>query len=221
LGHPPDQDALFQTKAFDCLSLVETTIALAATADLAADLRLLNHIRYQDGKVDFALRNHFVESQWIVNNQKDGWLEDITRSVGSEDAVLVSKQLSPELYRKRKQGGEIELPPERIPKGNFHFWMIPLDKIQAHAAQIPSGTLLFVVRADFVSIPTRISHVGIIVQKKSVTNFRHAKDEGAHAVVDMPLVDVVNRYQHFTRWPVVGFSLYLPTLPQTLQNTAH
>jgi hypothetical protein len=210
-GHPPDADPLFRTDTFDCLSLVETSLALAADPDLDQALQTLQKIRYTDGHVDFAWRKHFPESQWLPQNH--AWLTDITHDIGGELAVRVQKAISPESYATRKQALDLVLPKERVPNGVFRWWVIPLADVEKVMTKIPSGTLLWVVREDFRSTPFRISHVGIVVQHKSGTYLRHAKEGGVHKVVEMPLMDVVRRHQEFTRWPAIGVSLYTAHMP--------
>ena len=211
-GHAPDPDPLFRTDTFDCLSLVETSLALASGPNLDRDLQTLQKIRYTDGVVDFGWRNHFPESQWIPKNA--AWLTDITQEVGGALAVRVQKAISPESYAARKQALDLVIPKERVPNGVFRWWIIPLDHVEEVMAKIPSGTLLWIVREDFHTTPFRISHVGIVVQHKSGTYFRHAKEGGVHKVIEMPLMDVIHRHQEFTRWPAVGVSLYAPHAPQ-------
>ena len=58
----PDVDPLLQTDAFDCTTFVETVLA-------NGDKDKLNQIRYKDGKIDFVNRNHFIESDWLQNNE--------------------------------------------------------------------------------------------------------------------------------------------------------
>lgn len=57
----PDTDPLIRFDAFDCTTLVETVIA-------GGDVQKLNKIRYKDGYINFLARNHFIESDWLVNN---------------------------------------------------------------------------------------------------------------------------------------------------------
>jgi hypothetical protein len=209
-----DADPLFTTKQFDCLSLVEISMALASTPDMEQALRTLKDIRYFNGAIitgpNYVERKHFMESQWIPENTKLGWLRDVTRQVGGELTVTVQKKMNPEIYKKRKKSLELDLPEKRIPNGTFSWPVIPLDKMDEVAARIPNGSLVFVVRADYQTIPFRITHVGIVVQRKTGTYLRHAKDQGAHMVLDMPLSAVVKRHAEFTKWPVTGFSIYVP-----------
>ncbi len=76
LGEGPhgaiDRDPLVRFNRFDCQTFVETVLAQArghSDAEFAAELRAL---RYRDGKVDFAARNHFPDVDWIPNNVARG-----------------------------------------------------------------------------------------------------------------------------------------------------
>ena len=211
-GVAPDLDPLFVTNEFDCLSLVEISMALASEPDVDRALQRLNGIRYFDGHATFGDRKHLMESQWIPDNTRAGWLRDITKEVAGDVAEKVQKTVTPATWAKRKKSEDLAIPSERVPNGTFTWSVVPLDKLNEVAAKIPNGALLFIVRTDYVSIPYRISHVGIVVQKKSGTFLRHAKDQGAHMVLDMPLGDVIKRHQEFVKWPVTGASLYLPQL---------
>ena len=57
----PDQDPLIRFDAFDCATFVETSLA-------NGDFEKLCKIRYKNGKIDFVSRNHFVETDWLKNN---------------------------------------------------------------------------------------------------------------------------------------------------------
>ena len=60
-GALPDDDPLVRFDAFDCTTFVETVLA-------GGDVNKLNKIRYKNGNVDFLNRNHFIESDWLINN---------------------------------------------------------------------------------------------------------------------------------------------------------
>lgn len=61
-GTEPDSDPLIRFDAFDCATFVETSLA-------DGNIDKLNKIRYKDGKIDFLNRNHFTESDWLINNK--------------------------------------------------------------------------------------------------------------------------------------------------------
>lgn len=66
----PDKDPLIRTDAFDCTTFVETVLA-------NEDKNRLNQIRYKNGVIDFTNRNHFIETDWLINNS------DIVKNVSS------------------------------------------------------------------------------------------------------------------------------------------
>lgn len=82
LGEGPnglfDQEPLYRTDAFDCLTYVETVLAIAKSHNLDEFKRNLQQIRYRAGEVDFIHRNHFMTVDWNKNNENQGLVRDIT-----------------------------------------------------------------------------------------------------------------------------------------------
>jgi hypothetical protein len=75
-----DQLPLYRTDAFDCVTFIETVLALTVSTNLAEFKHNINQIRYKNGQVSFLERNHFPDIDWNYNNQEQGLLEDITRT---------------------------------------------------------------------------------------------------------------------------------------------
>ena len=65
-------------KNYDCLSFVETILALSLSRNADEIDLILKGLRY-DGDVDYKNRNHFMISQWIPNAIEKGYLKDITK----------------------------------------------------------------------------------------------------------------------------------------------
>lgn len=82
---PPDTDPLIRTDAFDCTTFVETALA-------DGDVEKLTKIRYKDGKVGFLNRNHFIETDWLINNSDI--VADVTPEYGdvATRTVTIDKQ---------------------------------------------------------------------------------------------------------------------------------
>ena len=84
-GALPDDDPLVRFDAFDCTTFVETVLADVCECQLSK-------IRYKDGVVGFLTRNHFIESDWMINNA------DIVQNVSAKYAptairhVVIDKQ---------------------------------------------------------------------------------------------------------------------------------
>lgn len=81
----PDKDPLIRTDAFDCMSFVETALA-------DEDVEKLNKIRYKDGKIDILNRNHFIEVDWLKNNQDI--VENVSKKYGKTETktVIIDKK---------------------------------------------------------------------------------------------------------------------------------
>lgn len=206
-GDGPDPDPRLRFDAFDCTTFVETTLALALAQDLEEARALLDVIRYQQGTPDFLSRRHFPEAEWLPQLAELGFLEDVTREVGQGEVVVEKKKLNAAVWERRRRPSHLELPEERIPDGVFSLDVWPLDLARRGQAQIPPGTLLNLVRVDFKSVPVRVSHQGIVIEKGGKRYLRHAADRMYHSVVDEPLDRFFARMQKYKRWPVAGVHL--------------
>jgi hypothetical protein len=92
-----DQYPLYRADAFDCLTFVETVLAIALAHDLTSFQKNMKHIRYQDGKVSYITRNHFTDLDWNPNNQRQGFLEDITTRVRDEQQHPIAQMAEAEI----------------------------------------------------------------------------------------------------------------------------
>jgi hypothetical protein len=206
-GAAEDADPRIRYDVFDCTTFVETTFALAFAKDLDEARALLDAIRYRDGEVGFLKRRHFPQAEWIPELAELGFLRDITREVGADDVTDESKLINPAVWDRRKRPSHLELPEERIPNGNFTLPVWDLDAARAGQTRIPPGTLLNLVRVDFKSVPVRVSHQGLVIEKKGKRYLRHAADRMFHSVVDEPLDHFFLRMQKYKKWPVKGVNL--------------
>jgi hypothetical protein len=149
-----------------------------------------------------------MESQWLPNNVRKGFLRDVTRAHGGDDTVQVTKRITPAAW-KSSLGKALELPPDRRVVGEFALNLIPLEKVVDKAAKIPSGTILVVVREDAPHRVTRVTHLGFVVQKDDGrTYLRHAAMSVFQRVVDEELGHFIARNFKYDKWRVTGVSLY-------------
>jgi hypothetical protein len=210
-GAGPDPDPRFRLDAFDCVTLVETAIALGAARSVAEARALLDDVRY-DGPPDFQHRNHYLEAQWLPANARKGWIEDATGRIGGEWAMVGEKRLGPGTWRAAERAGTAVagLEPARRPLGTFPLPLVPIDHVAGLAGRIPEGTILLVVREDRPWRPYRVTHLGIVVAGRGGERMlRHASDApGAMRVRDEPLGRFLARNARLHGWPVVGVSLW-------------
>lgn len=205
-GSGVDPDPTFRTDAVDCLTFVEETMALSLASQDSEVPSLLEHIRYASTPV-YEDRNHLMEAQWLPNNIRKGFLVDVTRRYGGEDTVQVQKVLTARTWTS-KSSQELKLPKARQPVGTYTLNIIPLERLLAHARQVPSGTIMVIVREDLPLKATRITHLGFVVQKGKRTWLRHAARNGYYRVVDEDLETFLTRNSRYTKWKVTGMSLF-------------
>ncbi len=205
-GFGRDPKPRWRLDAFDCQTFVETALALGEAHTVPEARAALDDIRYA-GAPSFAQRNHFMMSQWVPSNQAKGYLGPPGRSElpAELSAELVAeKDITAASWRNRSTV-DIVLPHDRVPLGRFSLPLTSLDALLAHAADIPSGTLLLVVRADRPRFPDRVTHLGFVVQRGGHTFFRHASDV-FERVVDEPIERFVARNRRYA-YQVSGVSL--------------
>ena len=213
-----DPDPLFRMDAVDCLTFVEATLALSLAGSFEGAQPLLTSLRY-DGPADYLHRNHLMEAQWLPSNLRKGFLVDVTHLYGGRDVVAAEKRLTRRTWQSRSSRA-LHLPRSRQPRGTFELPMLPLSRVSAHAARIPSGTILVVLREDLPLKPTRITHLGFVVQKRGRTYLRHAARGAYSRVVDEELDSFLLRHARYAKWKVTGVALYAPREPSSVAMVA-
>ena len=214
-GSGVDPDPTFRLDAVDCLTFVEQALAMSLATAEPEVTGVLERLRYASSPT-YEDRNHLMEAQWLPNNQRKGFLVDVTRRYGGEDTVRVQKTLTSVTWTSRSSLA-LGLPKTRQPRGTYSLDMIPLERVMAHARQVPSGTILVVLREDLPLKATRVTHLGFVVQKGKRTWLRHARRgvDGNGRVVDEDLETFLARNAKYDKWKVSGVSLYEPRRPDS------
>jgi hypothetical protein len=216
-GQGVDPDPTFRLDAVDCLTFVEQSMALGLARSEADVAPLLETLRYASTP-SYEDRNHLMEAQWLPNNIRKGFLVDVTRRIAAEDAVPVTKTLTPLTWQSRSSVA-LGLPRGRQPVGAYPLNMLPLERVMAHARSIPSGTILVVLREDLPLKATRVTHLGFVVQRKKRTYLRHASRGGYNRVVDEDLETFLARNARYAKWRVTGVSLFEVRRPESASTS--
>ncbi len=223
LGEGPggefDRDPLIRFDAFDCTTFVETVMALALDSDLDRATRTLQKIRYKDGQIGYATRNHFIELDWVPNNVRAGYLRDITSDVAGPNAVKVHKMISKRRWYLRKspaslEGGftkeekqhlvsKLQHLGSRFPDERATLTVLPLKALPQALAHIPSGTIANLVHADRRDRGTIVSHQVLLIKKSDGWYLRHA---ASHKAVEDDPIGILGRYRDL-RWQLIGLNL--------------
>jgi len=175
---PFDQSPLYRCDAFDCETYVDTVLALALAPSFQDFQQCINQVRYQGGKVDFLRRNHFTGLDWDTNNQQQGFIKDITKTIKGKQQQSIyvlakawidkpnwykhlSKdrvRLFPEdtalqakqLMALRQLGAKEPVQEEIVPFLPFHALFDEHDKPRKEVfAQIPDAAIVNIVRANW------------------------------------------------------------------------
>lgn len=229
LGEGPkgefDRDPLARYDLFDCTTLVETSLALALQPDLGKAEKLLQKIRYKDGVIDYAHRNHFPSVDWLPNNEKAGFVRDITRELAGDKTRTAEKTISKRAWYAAKTEKDLEnfdgvsaaekaalvekwrRVGEKMPDQQGKVDYVPLEDLPAVLPRVPDGSIASLVRADDPKKVVLISHQAILVHKDGVQYARQAsfgKD-----VRDIPALEYFQGYSTST-WRLLGLHIDVP-----------
>jgi hypothetical protein len=211
-GAGPDANPRFRLDAFDCMTFVETAVALASAATRDEALVALDDVRYS-GLPRLATRNHEVLSQWIPANVGKGWIEEVTSSIAGPLARRAEKVYTPGSWALVRAAGRAVpgLPRARLPLGRFAVDYVATPDVAAIARRVPEGAIAFVVRADAPDRATRITHAGIVVPGPGgAVHVRHAtSSRGSERVIEETIERFLVRQQRaLPRWPMDGLAFF-------------
>jgi N-acetylmuramoyl-L-alanine amidase-like protein len=88
LGHPYQPNPLIGSAdtaevftasldGFDCVTFIETILALARASNVDEFTEWLRKIRYEQGRIQWERRNHYM-TQWIGNNERQGIIRPVS-----------------------------------------------------------------------------------------------------------------------------------------------
>jgi N-acetylmuramoyl-L-alanine amidase-like len=164
LGHPYQTNPLIGSAespevftvsldAFDCVTYIETILALSLASNPDEFEKWLRKIRYQNGRIVWERRNHYMTG-WIRSNQRAGAVRRL------------SLPNIPVRVKERKLNGIPGLPPIRR-----RFTCVPKPAIRRLALHLETGDLIF-----FASTRKHLDvfHCGIIIRDHERLLVRHA-----------------------------------------------
>lgn len=173
-----DQAPRYRTDAFDCETYVTTVIALALASDRQVFKQCLCKIRYENGHVAYTSRNHFTSLDWNQNNQRQGFVKDITvsfKDINNQPVAEIANTLidKPSWYQnlstsnirlypqneeeQLKRLADLKNRGNKLPKVNSQLPYIPLNALfnakgeanQYLFSQIPNAAIIEIVRPNW------------------------------------------------------------------------
>ncbi len=148
-------------EGFDCVTYLETIVALACASSVDHFADLLRRIRYDQGRIEWDRRNHYT-TDWIRNNLREG----ILRRVPMRAVPTVSKIRILNVVR-------------GLPARRTQMKWVPKRAFARLEPHLETGDLIF-----FVSTRKNLDvfHAGIIVRAGQKLLMRHASRSQAGVV---------------------------------------
>jgi D-alanyl-D-alanine carboxypeptidase/D-alanyl-D-alanine-endopeptidase (penicillin-binding protein 4) len=173
----PDPDPRVDFARADCVTYLEQSLAVAL-AGAAGDekfLRALDAVRYRDGHVSFADRNHYMATDWIPAN---AWLvEEVTAEVAPGLTQTVERTIDRAAFL-RDAGAE---PRPGVDDARTHkVEIVPRERLADVADRIRSGDLVFWVgKRDGIFVV----HTGLAVRDEDgALLFRHGSSKAGRTL---------------------------------------
>ncbi|WP_313705744.1 N-acetylmuramoyl-L-alanine amidase-like domain-containing protein [Massilia sp.] len=149
-----DNLPLFSLDHSDCVVFAEHTYAMALSRSWEEFFWMLQRIRYKDGVIGVATRNHYTELDWNVSNR---WLvTDVSAELAGANGPAYDMRVDRARFLKTRHNTVRDIPVETSRQA-----FVPKEQVAAIASQLQEG--------DFVNvISTRdgehwASHVGLVV----------------------------------------------------------
>ena len=143
LGEAPfethDPQPLYSLTKSDCVVFTEHTLAMAVSRDWTGFMRLLQRIRYRDGRITVATRNHFTEADW---NPANRWLAtDVTAELAGDAAKKWDARIDRARFLRTRYRLETALPVEQL-----RDTYLPYEAIARAEPHIAPGDIIQLVR---------------------------------------------------------------------------
>ena len=153
-------------EGFDCVTYIETVLALALASNVDDFTKWLRKIRYEGGRVEWKRRNHYM-TLWIRNNVREGIIRPVSMSAVPSITIERVLNVVPGLAPQRTR---VKCVPKR-----------GLPRLERY---LQTGDLIF-----FASTRKHLDifHAGIIMRDEKVSMRHASRSKGA--VVEQELSD--------------------------------
>jgi len=174
-----DEHLIVNLREHDCFTFVENVVALvwylkSREKSFKAFQRILQKIRYRQGRLQgYSSRLHYF-SDWIYDNQKKGIIRDITAEIGGRPLrkAMTFMTTHPDLYPPLKDASNLQKMKsvERSISKRSHF-LIPKKALRRMEDKICDG--------DLIAITTNtegldVQHVGLAERVKNRIHLLHS-----------------------------------------------
>lgn len=174
LGGGADQREVFRAslEGFDCVTYIETVLAMAISRNVDGFVEILRALRYAEGKIDWSHRNHYM-IDWARRNEARGFVSNLTTG-----ASTAKKTCRLDLIA-------------GLPPREETFLYYPTQSVAGLWQRIETGdVVLFVSERDTLDV----FHIGMLVKRENEIAMRHAT-RTAGAVIEQQIAEFMTGNQ--------------------------
>ncbi len=177
-----DDQPLFNLEKSDCVVFAEHTYAMALANSWEDFFWVLQRIRYRDGIIGVATRNHYTETDW---NPQNAWLvQDITQQLAGARAGSYALTIDRQKFLKTRYKIDRTIPIEKTTES-----YVPKAMVTEIANQLNEGDFVNVISGQNGNYWA--SHVGLVVI--SANGERHFLHSAEPAVREETFESFINR----------------------------
>lgn len=187
--------------AFDCVTLVESTLAVSRSLGqgFIGFTQEMERIRYRGGRLmGYASRLHYF-TDWIHDNAQKGIVRDLTQSLGGVPDTrrinFMTTHRSSYKALSDQQSFELLQKAEEALNARPRF-VLPKEFVAGIESQLQDGDIL----AFATSIPgLDVSHTGLVIRQQGRAHVLHAPLQGGKVLISQdPLPDYLSRQSKMT-----------------------
>ena len=175
---------LMNLKEINCMTYCEIVMALTLSSYYEEMFNVLQHIRYKNGIIGMATRNHYTMTDWLPENS---WcLDDVTVLIGGNKCKRLTRTISHKKFFEGKGITDImDVLPDRESTINY----IPKESLLSVTDKMNSGDVVSLIQ----DAPGILSAHMLMIYKdeKGKTYFRHAS-MSKKPTLDEPFDDYVS-----------------------------
>ncbi|WP_329481195.1 N-acetylmuramoyl-L-alanine amidase-like domain-containing protein [Francisella sp. 19X1-34] len=87
-----DQEPIYRTDTFDCVTLVDTILALIKGHDFNEFKKNIIRIRYRNNTIAYQNRDHwFIQVDWNKTNQQNKFIYDVTKNITNIEGKAIAR----------------------------------------------------------------------------------------------------------------------------------
>ncbi|KAF5282955.1 hypothetical protein FQR65_LT14155 [Abscondita terminalis] len=198
-----DQNPLYRFDYFDCETYVDTVMALVLARSLPDFRNKINQIRYKQGNVNFIQRNHFPSADWIPNNKRNGYIQELTYLIAGRKTKVARTQINLRNWYRRLTTDRIQMAYVSLQQKETRLSQLKkevFDLLQNSELRqrIPSGSLIFFVGHDSylssrIGTSMNVLHMSFAIWNNGQLYCRMASSK-AGRVVDVFFQDYLKTY---------------------------